>query len=35
MQNGRQIVTFQRVLELLVGDVSIDITVPDSFLKLL
>jgi len=35
MQNGRQEATFQRMLELLVGDVSIDFIVPDIFLKLL
>jgi hypothetical protein len=35
MQNGRQAAIFQRMLELLVGDVSIDVIVPDNFLKLL
>lgn len=35
MQNGRQVATFQRMLELLVDEVSKDIIVPDNFLKLL
>jgi hypothetical protein len=35
MQNGRQIAIFQRMLELLVGDVSIDFIVLDNFLNLL
>lgn len=35
MQNGRQVPIFQRLLELLVGDVSIDVIVSYNFLKFL